>query len=247
MKKEFDNQSFKKLVLTYLDFYKKYRSVDILKKINGDTNQLRLRMFLSNKFILHSIGLQYAKELYKKYRNELDIFFQDIQNDRLTYQDLMLMVNENHKGIIIKKLNALKAFVYKISKIIYYKNSEITNAFEFFKIKPKSDENNTYATSEVILISKANKYDDKRFIIYGIMGNQYDLDISKNHKAFYNQDKTIINVIFVPISLKYKSFGNFDNRNYFKIDIAFLNHRSADYAFDYKLVNKVNTNEAFCS
>ena len=128
MKKEFDNQSFKKLVLTYLDFYKKYRSVDILKKINGDTNQLRLRMFLSNKFILHSIGLQYAKELYKKYRNELDIFFQDIQNDRLTYQDLMLMVNENHKRIIIKKLNALKAFVYKISKIIYYKNSEITNA-----------------------------------------------------------------------------------------------------------------------
>lgn len=218
-----NNQNFKNLLTKYIEFFYRYKSISLLKKANDESQfDIKLRLVLTQKFLLHSLGLQYNKKLFRKYKNNNFELYRDIKNDQLNYDELIKDISKNKKDLIDKKLKALEIFVDIIKNI----NQEklFTFAFEFFKLKPKFDIDGAYNHSQLILVTKSNE-ENQRCIIYGILGDLYTTN-SKDNSHFLNENKNLMNTVFIPISIKIKNNENLlSSQNIQKIDIAFLNKR----------------------
>ncbi|NES53848.1 hypothetical protein G3565_36680, partial [Escherichia coli] len=71
---------------------------------------------------------------------------------------------------------------------------------------------------------------DKRLILYGISSSLYEFKQIQSSKYFYNENRSYINCVFLPISLKYRSISKNElNQKYTKIDQSFLNKRNLKY------------------
>ncbi|UUD35494.1 hypothetical protein NPA07_01300 [Mycoplasmopsis caviae] len=218
-----NKENFSQLLTKYIELFYKFKSISILKNASN-TNQfdIKLRLILTQKFLLHSIGLQYNKTLLTEYKSNYFKLYTDVKTGKLNYQTLTSNINKCKQFLINKKLRAIEIFVDILSQI--NENKPLTFAFDYFKLKPKFDIEGVYNHSQLMLVTKAND-EGYRCIIYGILGDLYSGN-SKEKAHFFNKNKNLMNSVFIPISIKVKSSQKMvDLQNTQSIDIAFLNKR----------------------
>ncbi|WP_027120694.1 hypothetical protein [Mycoplasmopsis lipofaciens] len=219
---KWNNKKFKKLLLKYFKFLNNFKSISVYMNENVNKIKPRLRIIFPKNFIFHSLGIQYCTKLRYRYKNKIEDFVKDLINDQINFDEIFKNIKKPNINKFLKKLLALKIFL-EITDNHNAKYNNVFSGFDFFKIKPSFDINGTYNHSQLLLASKLDK-NNKRCVIYGILNNLYGLN-NKND-FFYNENKQIINSVFVPISLKYQNDKSINKMNSMKISYCFLNNKN---------------------
>ncbi|EIN14880.1 Hypothetical protein MAGb_4950 [Mycoplasmopsis agalactiae 14628] len=213
--------------VSYAMFLNNVKSISLLKKNSISDLKLRIRIIINNKFLIHSLGLNYCKTFFGRYRKDTGSLIKDILTKRLTEEQILLDIPKSKQKYFEKKLESIKIltnnFAYPLLKDNY------TNIFEYFKIKPETNNDTTYNHCQLVVVSKPDNK-NKRLILYGISSSLYEFKHIQSSKYFYNENRSYINCVFLPISLKYRSISTSElNQKYTKIDQSFLNKRNLKY------------------
>ncbi len=211
----------------YAIFINSVKSISLIKQNSSSDLKLRIRIIMNTKFLIHSLGLNYCKTLFRKYRKNINDLIKDILTKELTEEQILNDIPKSKQKYFAKKLESIK--ILTNSFVLPFPNNDYSNVFEYFKIKPETNNYTAYNHCQLVAVSKADS-NNKRMVLYGISSSLYEFKHTKDKKYFYNEDKSYINCVFLPISLKYRSFSpNELSQQYTKVDQSFLNKRNLKY------------------
>ncbi|WP_029513747.1 hypothetical protein [Mycoplasmopsis primatum] len=216
--------NFLNLFVKYILFLINIQSITILKTNHISNIKIRIKILLNRSFLLHSLGINYCKNLYKKYRKNVNKFINDVLKGRINEDIIINDIPKHKQSLFLKKLNS----IHLLNNHPAFKNNKYNfiDTFEYFKIKPKTDDQTTYDRSQIVIVSKSDE-NNKRLIIYGLSSQWYTTKTINQCETFYNPDRSYVNSAFLPISLKYKNISDEDLKHgYLKIDKTFLNKRN---------------------
>lgn len=92
----------------YAMFLNSVKSISLLKKNNISNLKLRIRIIINNKFLIHSLGLNYCKTFFGKYRKDISALIKDILTKRLTEEQILLDIPKSKQKYFEKKLESIK-------------------------------------------------------------------------------------------------------------------------------------------
>ncbi|WP_051590825.1 hypothetical protein [Mycoplasmopsis felifaucium] len=171
-------------------------------------------------FVLHALGIHNCKKIFFKYKQNKEKLKFDIEENKLTFDLLITEMNKNKRNIFLKKINAVLLFIK------CWNESNLTNDFEFFKIKNENHNFDELSYKSALVVISKEDSQKKRLAIFGLPCDIYKINYIKANKCFLNSSKTVMNTVFLPISLKYRSFSQNELNNFNKIDISFWNYRA---------------------
>ncbi|WP_338822635.1 hypothetical protein [Mycoplasmopsis felifaucium] len=215
-----NNEIFKYIVLKFLELIETVKSISFLKKGNSIQFDLRIRLMITLSFVLHALGIHNSKKLFLKYKQNKQELKYDIEENKLTFDLLIADMNKNKRNIFLKKIKAVLLLVK------CWDRSYLTNYFEFFKIKNENRVFDELSYKSALVVLSKEDSQKKRLAIFGLPCDIYKINYIKTNKCFLNSSKTVMNTVFLPISLKYRSFSQEELNNFNKIDISFWNYKA---------------------
>ncbi|TQC51326.1 hypothetical protein E1I18_03125 [Mycoplasmopsis mucosicanis] len=220
------NEAFKKLVYEYFYTFIKLQSISLMHWPDSlIKHQLRLILHWDKNFFYHSLGISKLSK-QKQISKHIYEFVFAVLEDKITFESLFKLLNYKQRTNMIKKIIAAQWFIKKINS---------PRLFDYFKLKPMTNETDVYQHSECLLVGE---YDAQYVVVVHCwIGNQYNLNIEQHRSIYWNAKKDTLNIVLIPFSLKLMRKSKLNDLNLMKINWNFNNYYQNKTNFTSSAIN----------